>query len=196
MRSLRALLTALFLVALAAPAAGVAGFGDVDEGRYFTAPVQWMVDEGITTGTSDTCFSPELPVTRAMAAAFLWRMEGEPAAAAHPFDDVTKDWQQGPVSWMFAEGITNGTTDTTFSPDDTLTRGQFAALLWRMEGQQAAAQANFSDVSRGRYYAPAIDWLFERGITTGTSPTTFSPDQQVTRAQMATFLWRLAGSPV
>ena len=70
-----------------------------------------------------------------------------------------------------------------------------ATFLWRMEGQQAAPQANFSDVNRGTYYAPAIDWLFERGITTGTSPTTFSPNQQVTRAQMATFLWRLAGSP-
>lgn len=194
MRSLRALLTALLLVALAAPAAGVAGFGDVDEGRYFTAPVQWMVDEGITTGTSDTCFSPEVPVTRAMAAAFLWRMEGEPAAVAHPFNDVTKDWQQGPVSWMFAEGITNGTTETTFSPEDTLTRGQFAALLWRMEGRPPADPHPFDDVAASWQQTP-VSWLFAEGITNGTSDTEFSPNDPVTRGQIATFLYRAEGSP-
>lgn len=194
MRSLRALLTALFLVALAAPAAGVAGFGDVDEGRYFTAPVQWMVDEGITTGTSDTCFSPELPVTRAMAAAFLWRMEGEPAAPAHPFDDVTQGWQQGPVSWAFAQGITNGTTETTFSPEDTLTRGQFAALLWRLEGQPSADLHPFDDVVAPWQQGP-VSWLFAEDITKGTSDTEFSPNDSVTRGQIATFLYRFQGSP-
>ena len=105
MRSPRPLLIALVLAGLLAwstPAGGVAGFGDVDGDRYFTAPVQWMVAEGITNGTSDTCFSPDLPVTRGMAAAFLWRMNGEPNATPHPFDDVMKDWQQSPVSWLFA----------------------------------------------------------------------------------------------
>ena len=110
----------------------MAGFGDVEDARYFTAPVQWMVDEGITNGTSPTCFSPWDSVTRGQAAAFLWRMEDRPAAEPHPFSDVEKEWQQEPVSWLFAEGITTGTSSSTFSPDLTLTRGQFAALLYRL----------------------------------------------------------------
>ncbi|MDG1877393.1 MAG: S-layer homology domain-containing protein [Acidimicrobiales bacterium] len=198
MRSPRPLLIALVLAGLLAwstPAGGVAGFGDVDGDRYFTAPVQWMVAEGITNGTSDTCFSPDLPVTRGMAAAFLWRMNGEPNATPHPFDDVMKDWQQSPVSWLFAEGITVGTSDTTFSPEDTLTRGEVAALLWRMNGEPNATPHPFDDVMKDWQQSP-VSWLFAEGITVGTSNTTFSPNQPVTRAQVATFLHRAEGSPV
>ncbi|MEM8705168.1 MAG: S-layer homology domain-containing protein [Actinomycetota bacterium] len=198
MRSLRAFLVVLLsgpLLATAAPAAGVAGFGDVEDGRYFTTPVQWMVDEEITTGTSPSCFSPHRDVTRAEAAAFLWRMKGKPAADAHSFADVTKDWQQGPISWLAAEGITTGTTATTFSPDGTLTRGQFAALLHRLAGEPTGAPAHpFVDVVRGWQEAP-VAWLFADGITTGTSDTEFSPDDPVTRGQIAAFLHRYQGSP-
>ena len=96
-----------------------------------------MVDNEITTGTSPFCFSPWDPVTRAQAAAFLWRMAGEPSAPSHPFGDVSRDWQQGPVSWLFAEDITKGTSDTEFSPNDPVTRGQIATFLYRHEGSPA-----------------------------------------------------------
>ena len=90
-RVIRAIGALALVASSTAPAAGVAGFGDVDDGRYFTAPVQWMVDESITTGTSASCFSPGRPVTRGEAAVFLWRMEGAPTAPPHPFPDVVLD---------------------------------------------------------------------------------------------------------
>ncbi|MEO0492508.1 MAG: S-layer homology domain-containing protein [Actinomycetota bacterium] len=173
-------------------------FLDVVPDSYYEPAVGWLAANGITTGTSPTTFSPSDPVTRGQMAAFLHRYKGEPSGAPEAnFADVGRDrYYARPIDWLFQQGITTGTSSTTFSPDDFVTRGQMAAFLWRMEGQEAAPAAAFADVNRGRYYAPAIDWLFDRGITTGTSPTTFSPDAQVTRAQMATFLWRLAGSPV
>ncbi|MEZ5382029.1 MAG: S-layer homology domain-containing protein [Microthrixaceae bacterium] len=177
------------------PASGVAGFGDVASDRYFTDAVQWMVDGDITTGTSATCFSPGGTTTRGQAAAFLWRMEGEPSATPHPFDDVVAGWQQGPVSWMFATGITTGTTATTYSPDDSVTRGQLAALLYRLAGEPGGAPPHpFGDVSAAWQQAP-VSWMFANGITTGTSQTEFSPDEPVTRGQVATFLYRYEGEP-
>ena len=176
-------------------AEAVAGFGDVDGGRYFSVPVQWMVDNDITTGTSETCFSPFDPVTRGQAAAFLYRIADEPTGApAHPFEDVTSDWQQAPVSWMAASGITTGTSPTTYSPADTLTRGELAALLHRTSGSPPAAPTTFPDVVREWQIAP-VGWLEQEGITTGTSPTTFSPESTVTRAEFATFAYRWQGSP-
>ena len=199
LRRLHALALATTLAGLlavsAAPAAGVAGFGDVAADRYFTDAVQWMVDNDITTGTSATCFSPEEHVTRGQAAAFLWRMEGEPAAASHPFDDVTAPWQEGPVSWMYANEITTGTTATTYSPDDGLTRGQLAAMLHRLAGEPEGAPPHpFGDVTAPWQQGP-VSWMFANEVTTGTSPTEFSPDQPVTRGQVATFLHRNAGEP-
>lgn len=177
-------------------ASGVAGFGDVDSGLFYTEAVQWMVDKDITTGTSPTCFSPDDPVTRGQAAAFLWRMEGSPAdAPAHPFTDVTAPWQQSPVSWMYAEDITTGTSPTTYSPDDTLTRGQMAALIWRAAGKPPAAPATFPDVFKPWQIVP-VGWMEAEEITTGTSPTTFSPEDPVTRGQFATFAWRWKDEPL
>jgi hypothetical protein len=180
----------------AGPAGGVAGFGDIEAGRYYTEAVQWMVDNRITTGTSPACFSPDRPVTRGQAAAFLFRMEGEPVGSPpHSFSDVTADWQQDAVSWMLAEGITTGTSPTTYGPDAMLTRGQMAALLHRLAGQPAVFSDHpFDDVTAAWQDAP-VAWMSESGITNGTSPTTFSPDLTVTRAQLAAFLHRYAGSP-
>ena len=176
-------------------AKAVAGFGDVEAGRYFSVPVQWMVDNDITTGTSPTCFSPADPVTRGQAAAFLYRIADEPSGApAHPFDDVTSEWQQAPVSWMAASGITTGTSPTTYSPADTLTRGELAALLHRASGNPPAAPTTFPDVVRD-WQIVAVGWLEQEGITTGTSPTTFSPESTVTRGEFATFAYRWQGSP-
>ena len=188
---------AIALTALIAPvpAGGIAGFGDVDAGRFHSAAVQWMVDAGITSGTSPTCFSPDDPATRGQAAAFIWRMEGRPGGSPpHPFSDVSEDWQQAPVDWMAANGITTGTSPTTFSPEDLLTRGQLAALLHRLAGSPPAPPSAFVDVVAPWQIDP-VDWMAANGITTGTSPTTFSPDDPATRAQLATFLHRHEGSP-
>ena len=194
-RSLVAALLSLAVLSTVSPVASVAGFGDVEDGRYFTSPVQWMVGDGITNGTSPSCFSPSVSVSRGQAAAFLWRMEGRPAAEPHPFSDVYKGWQQDPVSWLFAEGITTGTSSSTFSPDRALTRGQFAALLYRFADRPPVAEPHpFSDVDKGWQQDP-VSWLFAEGITTGTSATEFSPGDPVTRGQMATFLYRYQGSP-
>ena len=106
----------IVVLASAEPGGGVAGFGDVGDERYYTDAVQWMVDNEITTGTSATCFSPEDAITRGQAAAFLWRMEGRPEAAPHPFGDVNSAYQQAPVSWLSATGVTTGTTASSFEP--------------------------------------------------------------------------------
>ncbi len=181
---------------MSAPAAGVAGFGDVDSDRFFTDAVQWMVDNAITAGVSPTCFGPDDPVTRGQAAAFMWRMEGSQApGAAHVFGDVVAPWQQDPVSWMFNNGITTGTTATTYSPDDHLTRGQLAVLLHRLvDPPEAPPPVQFPDVVKAWQITP-VGWMLQQGITTGTSSTTFSPDATVTRGQLATFFYRYKGSP-
>ena len=178
------------------PSGGVAGFGDVPEQRFFTEAVQWMVDNDITTGTSPTCFSPTDPVTRGQAAAFMWRMEGEPDAPPHPFTDINAAWQQEPVSWMYANGITTGTSSSTYSPNDVLTRGQLAALLHRLAGNPTASPHPFTDVVASWQQGP-VSWMATTDpvITTGTSPTTFSPNEVVTRGQLATFFWRYKGEP-
>ena len=107
-------LAACATLASISPVSGVAGFGDVPEGRFYTEAVQWMVDNDITTGTSPTCFSPDDAVTRGQAAAFMWRMEGEPDAPPHPFTDINAAWQQEPVSWMYANGITISTKNFSY----------------------------------------------------------------------------------
>lgn len=177
------------------PAGAIAGFGDVAPDRYYTDAVQWMVDNDITTGTSPSCFSPDGLVTRGQLAAFLWRVEGEPAAPApHPFDDVIADWQHDAVSWLAAEGITVGTSPTTYAPNALVTRGEVAAMLHRMGGEPDAPLHPFVDVTRTWQDAP-VSWMHSQGITTGTSATTFSPDLRVTRGQLATFLHRHEGRP-
>jgi glucose/arabinose dehydrogenase len=198
MRRAATLLTisALSLALTSAPAGGVAGFGDVAGGRFYTSAVQWMVDNEITTGTRPTCFSPREPVTRGQAAAFLWRMEGFPMGSPpHPFGDVVKDWQQDAVSWMFANGITTGTSPSTYAPDEALTRGQLAALLHRLAGLPMGSPPHpFGDVVED-WQQDAVSWMFANGITTGTSPSEFSPDEFVSRGQLAAFLYRYQGSP-
>ena len=169
-------------------------FTDVPAGSYYEDAVIWAVDKGITTGTSATTFNPNGICTRAQAVTFLWRAAGSPAAksSAMPFADVKAgSYYETAVLWAVENGITKGTSDTTFSPDATCSRAQIVAFLWRSEKSPAAGTANpFADVKSTAYYADAVLWAVKENITKGTTNTTFSPDADCTRAQIVTFLWR------
>ena len=169
-------------------------FTDVPAGAYYADAVKWAVAEGITSGTSPTTFSPNNGCTRAQMVTFLWRAAGcpEPESDYEPFRDVPKDaYYRKAVLWAAGEGITSGTSATTFSPNATVTRAQTVTFLWRWEGEPEADQrSGFRDVPAGQYYSQAVAWAVEAGITNGTGTTTFSPGQTCTRAQIVTFLWR------
>ena len=171
-------------------------FTDVDRSpeSWSHEPIDWAVLMNITKGTSTTTFSPDKACTRAQAVTFLWRASGCPApkTADSPFEDVTLDmWYADAVLWAVEQGITNGTSETTFSPDDTCTRAQIVTFLWRMHGQpEAKSASSFDDVPADAYFVKAVDWAVERGITNGTSETTFEPDVDCTRAHIVTFLYR------
>ena len=169
-------------------------FTDVPAGAYYADAVKWAVAEGITSGTSPTTFSPNNGCTRAQMVTFLWRAAGspEPESDYGPFRDVPKDaYYRKAVLWAAGEGITSGTSATTFSPNATVTRAQTVTFLWRWEGEPEADQrSGFRDVPAGQYYSEAVAWAVEAGITNGTGSTTFSPGQTCTRAQIVTFLWR------
>ena len=143
----------------------------------------------------DGLFAPEWVCTRGQIVTFLWRASGSPAPKATelPFTDVAADaYYAQAVLWAVENGITNGTSETTFSPDQTCTRAHAVAFLYRMSGSPAAAGSTFSDVAADAYYSTAVAWAVEKGITNGTSGTTFSPDDTCTRGQIVTFLYRLA----
>ena len=169
-------------------------FTDVPAGAYYADAVKWAVAEDITSGTSPTTFSPNNGCTRAQMVTFLWRAAGcpEPESDYEPFRDVPKDaYYRKAVLWAAGEGITSGTSATTFSPNATVTRAQTVTFLWRWEGEPEADQrSGFRDVPAGQYYSQAVAWAVEAGITNGTGTTTFSPGQTCTRAQIVTFLWR------
>lgn len=170
-------------------------FVDVKQGDYYYNAVQWAVGKKITSGTSATTFTPDGICTRAQTVTFLWRSQGSPKAAGaeNPFTDVSKDaYYYDAVLWAVEQGISNGTSATTFSPDATVTRGQTAAFLWRVAKQPQVDQTAkpFADVTQNAYYYNAVLWAVAKEITNGTSSTTFSPDQGCTRAQIVTFLWR------
>ena len=174
--------------------AKAAAFVDVPAGSYFEDAVDWAAGNGITTGTDATHFAPDGSCTRAQAVTFLWRAAGSPAptGTAMPYADVPAgSYYHDAVLWAVEKGITKGTSDTTFSPDATCTRAQIVTFLWRAEGSPAAGEdAAFADVAADAYYADAVRWAVAAGITKGTSDTTFRPDDDCTRAQIVTFLWR------
>lgn len=172
-------------------------FADVSDSAYYHDAVLWAVKNGVTGGTSNTAFSPDMTCTRAQMAVFLWRAEGspEPASTNCPFTDVSKDaYYYKAVLWAVEKGITAGTSTTTFGSDDIVTRGQAVTFLWRAAGKPEAASVNpFTDVSKDVYFYDAVLWAVEQGITNGTSATSFSPSNSCTRAQIVTFLYRYAG---
>ena len=169
-------------------------FTDVADKAYYRDAVEWAVENGITKGTTATTFSPNATCTRAQAVTFLWRATGspEPKTSTMPFTDVNAgSYYYDAVLWAVENGITKGTSDTTFSPDATCSRAQIVAFLWRSEKSPAAGTANpFADVKSTAYYADAVLWAVKENITKGTTSTTFSPNADCTRAQIVTFLWR------
>ena len=182
----------IFMKANGNPQTGV--FVDVATGSYYEDAVDWAVENGITKGTDDTHFSPDGICTRAQAVTFLWRAAGSPASktSTMPFTDVpVGSYYYDAVLWAVENGITKGTSDTTFSPNMTCSRAQIVAFLWRSEKSPAAGTANpFTDVKSTAYYADAVLWAVKENITKGTTNTTFSPNADCTRAQIVTFLWR------
>ena len=182
----------IFMKANGNPQTGV--FVDVATGSYYEDAVDWAVENGITKGTDDTHFSPDGICTRAQAVTFLWRAAGSPKPETRtmPFTDVPAgSYYYDAVLWAVENGITKGTSDTTFSPNMTCTRAQIVTFLWRSEKSPAAGTANpFADVKSTAYYAGAVLWAVREDITKGTTSTTFSPDADCTRAQIVTFLWR------
>ena len=182
----------IFMKANGTPQTGV--FVDVATGSYYEDAVDWAVENGITQGTDDTHFSPDGICTRAQAVTFLWRTAGSPKPETRtmPFTDVpVGSYYYDAVLWAVENGITKGTSDTTFSPDQNCTRAQIVSFLWRSEKSPAARSSNpFADVKSTAYYADAVLWAVREDITKGTTNTTFSPDADCTRAQIVTFLYR------
>ena len=170
-------------------------FTDIRESAYYHDPVLWAVANNVTNGTSAATFSPDEGCTRAQVVTFLWRAAGkpDPASSESPFSDVKEGaYYFNAVLWAVETGITNGTSDTTFSPDETCTRAQIVTFLWRYEEQPAPAGTSnpFADVKPSAYFGSAVLWAVETGITNGTSATTFDPEDTCTRAQVVTFLYR------
>ena len=172
-------------------------FYDVEAGTYYAEAVQWALDGKITTGTSDTAFSPDATCTRAQVVTFLWRASGspEPNLKDNPFADVTPDqYYYQAVLWAVEKGITTGTSAETFSPDAGCTRGQVVTFLHRAQGtpDPGSTVNPFTDVPAGQYYYDAVLWAVnhEPQITNGTSAATFSPGSTCTRGQIVTFLYR------
>lgn len=167
-------------------------FTDVSTSDYYYDAVLWAADNGVTGGTSATTFSPNVTVTRAQMVTFLWRAHGSPkATGANPFTDVsTSDYYYDAVLWAVANGVTNGTSATTFSPDAPVTRAQAVTFQWRAAGSPVVSGSSFGDVAADAYYVNAVTWAVANGITNGTGGNNFSPDAAVSRAQAVTFLWR------
>lgn len=169
-------------------------FTDVPESAYFYEPVLWAVENGITSGTSATKFSPYEGCTRGQVVTFLWRAAGcpEPESSYNPFSDVPSNaYYHDAVLWAAEEGITTGTSRTRFEPNATVTRAQTVTFLWRWAGSpEPGSASSFRDVPYRAYYADAVAWAVEYGITNGTAPGLFSPAQTCTRAQIVTFLYR------
>ena len=167
-------------------------FYDVPNDAYFYEAVKWAVENGITTGVGNDLFAPEQPCTRAQIVTFLWRAAGSPEPkTASSFTDVSASaYYAKAVAWAVENGITNGMTETTFAPDATCTRGQSVTFLHRALKGTAGTISSFADVPANAFYADAVGWALSQKVTDGTSNTTFSPDDNCTRGQIVTFLYR------
>ena len=168
-------------------------FYDVPNNAYFYEAVKWAVENGITTGVGNDLFAPEQPCTRAQIVTFLWRAAGSPepkGAASGMTDVVSGSYYEKAVAWAIENGITTGTTTTMFSPNVTCTRAQAVTFLARALKAKAASAAEFSDVPTGSYFADAVAWAAANGVTEGIGGGLFGSDNDCTRGQIVTFLYR------
>lgn len=169
-------------------------FQDVPTDAYYYEAVKWAQKKGITGGIGDGLFGPNQPCTRAQIVTFLWRAARSPepeGTAAGMTDVAAGSYYEKAVAWAIENGITTGTADGLFAPDATCTRAQGMTFLFRASKASADGMPAFSDVATNAYYAEAVKWATDNGITTGTTSSTFSPGSGCTRAQIVTFLWRL-----
>ena len=169
-------------------------FVDVPAGEWFTDAVAWAVARGVTNGTDESHFSPDDPCTRAQTVTFLWRAAGSPeiAGTASRFEDVeVGGYYEKAVAWAVENGVTTGVDATHFSPDATVTRAENVVFLHRFAKARAASAKVFDDVAPDAWYAEAVAWAAENGVTTGVDATHFAPDNNCARAQIVTFLYRL-----
>ena len=181
----------IFMKANGNPQTGV--FVDVATGSYYEDAVDWAVEKGITNGVSSNMFAPDDPCTRAQIVTFLWRAAGSPAPKSmSSFTDVPADaFYAKAVAWAVENGITSGTGEGKFSPNAICTRAQSVTFLYRASGSPAVSgSAEFSDVSTTAFYADAVAWATKKGITTGIGGGLFGADNDCTRSQIVTFLWR------
>ena len=167
-------------------------FSDVSTSAYYYEAVKWAQEKGITGGIGNGLFGPNQPCTRAQIVTFLWRAAGSPEPKAmSSFADVSTDaYYAKAVAWAVENGITTGTGDGKFSPDATCTRAQSVTFLFRAIGKLVDSKAEFSDVLTDSYYANAVAWAVENGVTNGIGDGLFGPDNSCTRAQIVTFLYR------
>ena len=167
-------------------------FYDVPNNAYYYEAVKWAQEKGITGGIGNGLFGPNQPCTRAQIVTFLWRAAGSPEPKAmSSFADVSTDaYYAKAVAWAVENGITTGTGDGKFSPDATCTRAQSVTFLFRAIGKLVDSKAEFSDVLTNSYYANAVAWAVENGVTNGIGDGLFGPDNSCTRAQIVTFLFR------
>ena len=171
----------------------ISPFRDVSTDAYYYEAVKWAQKKGITGGIGDGLFGPNQPCTRAQIVTFLWRAAGSPVVNyAMDLTDVPGDaYYAEAVRWALSQGITTGTADGRFSPNAPCTRAQAVTFLFRASKASADGAPAFSDVAADAYYAEAVKWATDNGITNGTTSSTFSPAGGCTRAQIVTFLWRL-----
>ena len=173
-------------------------FTDVAEGAYYADAVVWAIQNKVTSGVSATTFAPNASCTRGQMVTFLWKAAGspEPKSLTTAFTDVKSGaYYEKAVAWAVENKVTTGTSATTFSPDATVTRGQSVTFLWKANNSPAAEGTSaFTDVAASAYYASAVNWAVEKGVTSGMSATTFAPNSDCTRAQIVTFLYRAASA--
>ena len=171
----------------------ISPFRDVSIDAYYYEAVKWAQKKGITGGIGNDLFGPYQPCTRAQIVTFLWRAAGSPVVNyAMDLADVSGDaYYAEAVRWALSQGITTGTADGKFSPNAPCTRAQSMTFLFRASKASADGMPAFSDVAADAYYAEAVKWATDNGITNGTTSSTFSPGSGCTRAQIVTFLWRL-----
>lgn len=174
--------------ALCAASALAAEFSDVQWDNYFYDPVAWAVGRGITNGTSESAFSPHSPCTNAQILTFLWRAEGSPVVnISNPFSDISSGVFYQAALWSYATGLKSG---TLWNGNQPCSRAQAVYYMWALAGRPDAGINRFTDVPADAYYDKAVSWAVQKGVTSGTTQNTFSPDNICSRAQIVTFLFR------